>query len=522
MKKLLLILSLFTAFLTNQLSAQDSTFTEPFLSKNAIDRSFYTEKQLKLYSILPSSLWLWDYEDYSVISFNGNYDKGSFKTVDDFKQNAQFSFKTSSIQSFDESGWRFYGEFNMDLSNHKSVDWNVFFKKSDIGSPFRIVTGRRGDFNAKHYGLTGMVSKKFGERLSLGVTLKYYGDIYLRIRDIRNEQYNLSTEFIVSANYKLSDFKNIALGISYIHKKSQPSFSAQFLATSSEFDMDILSGLGDYHRIQMSDQLFILNNNPKAYINYFAGKKHKLTLSYSFFLGKELWKNRITKLNSSNAEEMYKYEYMDQEFIGSYLIKKESYSLLNKFSARYISGDGYQNISQNSIGYQKTYIYTGLNALASTDLLRHNKKLFRQSSLSFGFENVSKKDMSYAHRIDYTNVYANMNTNYYHPLNENVKLVFEINATYNYNLDYTHNVVSAGQKPYTLNIAYNEVAYHTADYLKLGTGIRLLAKIKNIKAEFTLNYAHLKPIDIKLTNTYSLVKKTDYRNFWNASINLYF
>ncbi len=336
MKKQLLILSFFSVLSTIQLFAQeDSNVAESFLIKNAVDRSFFLEQQLNLYSILPSSLWLWEYEDYSVISFNGNYDKGSFKTVDEFEQNAQFSFKTSSIQTFKESGWRFFGEFRMDLSNHKNTDWNVFFQKSENGSPFRIVTARNGDFNAKHYGLTGMMSKKFNDKLTLGITIKYDGDLYLRIRDIRNEQYNLTTEYILSADYKLSDYKNIAFGLSYIHKKSQPSFSAQFLATSSEYDMDILSGLGDYKSIQMSDQIYILNNNPKAYLNYFSGKKNKFTLSYSFFLGKELWKTRITSLNSSNAEEMYKYEYMEQEFIASYLIKKESYNLLNKINARY-------------------------------------------------------------------------------------------------------------------------------------------------------------------------------------------
>lgn len=130
--------------------------------------------------------------------------------------------------------------------------------------------------------------------------------------------------------------------------------------------------------------------------------------------------------------------------------------------------------------------------------------------------------MVYAHLIEYTNVSVDAKTSLYQPIGNNYKIEIEINAAYQNNLDYTHNVVSAGQKPYTLNLAYNEVAYQTADIIKIGSGIKLLAKLKGINADFTINYARLLPIDVQFTNAHSLVEKTDFRNFWNSSINLYF
>lgn len=516
MKKLLLILLIVQLFSYN-LKAVDTTMVEKTIIEKT-NRGFYLNEQLEVYKLIPSNLWLWKNGDFSSISLRGLLDKGNFKTVDDFDKNEQFSFKSESMQSFKETGWRFYGNFTLNLSNHENADWNLGYVESEIGNPYRLLIQRNGDFNVKHYGLNGIMNKRLGNKISLGLGVKYQGNLYFRLSDIRNEFYDLNMEVIGSINYTLKEDRYISLGVSYCYRKASPDFSKEFKTNGSEYFLYLNEGLGDFNEISISEKLYLKNQNPKYYINYFSGKQNKFSVAYSAYVGNEHWDYRITSTITDTDQELYKYEYFSNEVLTSYLIDKEKYKSFSLLEAKYIDGTGYKNRGV----FQKTYIYNALKLKGTSKLYRPNSDLFYLSTMIIDFENLSKKDMVYAQQIDYSNLKANIKTGYLFKVNSSNKLAFNVEGSYKYNLSYSHNVVSAGSKKYTLNLAYNEVAYQTANYYTIGGEMKWLKQLQNVGTEFRIAYSYLTPTDVKFTNEYSLISKDKYRYFWEASLNFYF
>ncbi len=516
MKKLLLIL-IIVQFINNNTKAVDSTLVEKGLIDNT-NRSFYLNEHLEVYKFIPANLSLWENGDFSSISVKGLKDEGNFKTVDSFDKNEQFSFKTESVQSFKETGWRFYGNFTLNLSDHESADWNLGYERSEIGNPYRLLTQRNGDFNVKHYGLNGIVNKNLGNKLSIGVGINYCGDLYFRQSDTRNEFYNLKMELSAAANYAISDDKYISLGISYFYKKATSEFSNEFKTSGPEYYLYINEGLGDFNEITLDEHFYVKNQNPKYYISYFSGKQNKFSIAYSAYLGNEHWDYKISSTLTDTEEELYKYEYFSNELISSYLINKENYKSFNLVEAKYIDGTGYKNRGI----FQKTYIYNGLNLKGVSKLDRVNSNLFYLTTLSIDFENISKKDMVYAQQIDYSNLETNIKTGYLIRVNANNKIALDIEGSYKHNLSYSHDVVSAGSKMYTLNLAYNEVAYHTTNYYTIGGELKWFKQLQKAGTELLVKYYYLTPTDVKFTNEYSLITDKKYRYFWEASLNFYF
>ena len=90
--------------------------------------------------------------------------------------------------------------------------------------------------------------------------------------------------------------------------------------------------------------------------------------------------------------------------------------------------------------------------------------------------------MTYAQKIEYTNLNAKFVTGICIPVSKKDKITLDIEASYRYNLDYTHSIASAATKPYTTNLAYNEVAYNTCDYYKAGGKLSFFKNLKKNKS----------------------------------------
>lgn len=256
----------------SSVNASDSTRIEKMIVDFSY-RQFYLLDQLDIYKFIPSNLWLWENGDYSNISMGVSKDRGDFKAVNEFDQNQGLSFKSESVQSFHDSGWRFYGDFTLNISNHNNALWNLGYYKSEVGSPFTLITQRNGDFNVKHYGLNGILNKKLGKKLSLATGIKYRGDIYSRMNDTRNEFYTLTAEFTGAFTYALSKHRNLSLGISYYFMKGQPSFSNEFKTDGPEYNLYFNEGLGDFSKFDLSASMYLKNRSPKYYLGYLSGQK---------------------------------------------------------------------------------------------------------------------------------------------------------------------------------------------------------------------------------------------------------
>ncbi|PWD99610.1 DUF6850 family outer membrane beta-barrel protein [Marinilabilia rubra] len=517
MKKLLLIVLFIVLFFANHTRAQDSLDNNNALPEN-LNRGFYIEKPLKVYRFNPADLRLWQHGDFSSIGVSGKYDEGNFKTVDEFDKNEQLSVKTESVQSLKESNWKFYGNFTMSVSRHDNAMWNLGYHKSKIGSPFRLLIQRMGDFNVKHYGLQGIANKKLNEKISIGLGIKYRGDLYFRVSDTRNEFYTLTSEFSGAINYALGDNKYLSLGASYFYRKGQPNFNNEFKTNGPEYYLYFNEGLGDFNDFSIDSRHYWKNQNPKYYVSFFTGDKNKFSISYSGFFGEEKWENKITSTLVQNAKDLYKYEYFENKLLTSHYISKEAYKLFNFIESVYISGTGYKNTGV----FQKTYNYEGLDINSSSELIRPQADLFYRSSMDFFFESKSKKDMVYAHQIDYTNLSVKLKTGYRKQFNPLNALALDLEFLYKQNINFTHNVVSAGSKPYTLNLAYNEVAYHAADFYQIGGDITWFKKVKKMGLEFKLGYKLINPANIPVSNNYSTINTDTQREYLETSLEIYF
>ncbi|WP_372774215.1 DUF6850 family outer membrane beta-barrel protein [Mangrovibacterium sp.] len=518
MKKITIILVFTLSALINANARQEADRNNVLL-ENDTKRSDILDTRLSAYTAMPTNLWQWHYGNISSITFNQFYQSGEFKTVDDFSEKYGLAFESEAIQTIAEKGWVFHGKFAFKSSVNKSADFNMFYAKSAVGSPFRVVTQRTGDFRVKHYGLVGGLSKYLNDKFSVGAQIDYKGDLYFRTLDTRNEQYNLTIETTGSVSYNPTTHRSLSLGLAYYYHKTTNEYTNNFKTSGSEYFLYNLNGLGDFSETELDDHVIITDKNPKLLLSYFSGEKNKLNLLVSVYPGIDKWNNKITSLNSIKTKELFKYEYLNNNFEGSYSISKNKYELFNKLTANVITGNGYE---YRGTAYQKTYLYEGLTSAYSTDLYRHNKKLFYKNKLGLGFESIRKKDMTYAQEMKYTNLTASVKTGYFIPVNSRNKLAIDAGVNYKLNLDYLHQVSAAASKPYTTNIAYNEMAFNTADFIQVDGEAKWHGYIGKLKAEYKIRYSYTKPLDIKVVNSYSLLNTNTMKNSLSASLNIYF
>lgn len=507
----LLVLLAFSIKAQNEESFQKDIIT------SHLERGFFIEKQMDLYTFLPTSLSFWNHSDWSSISFNGNQTTGQFKTKDQFKTIKGFSFKTESIQSFNKQGLKFYGNFTYKTSKHEEADLNLFFEKSKIGSPFRVIAKPKSFFNCKQYGLEGIMTKNLGNKLQIGAHIKYTGDMYFRIRDPRNEQYKLSVSIKSSLNYQISETQNISAGIGYIKKKSEPAFRNEYHSTTDEYTINLTTDFEKIAEVFTSSEFVITDMNPSFLLGYNVINKNSFSVNYSYYSGSELWEKKIGSLGSATDRKQFEYKYNKHNALASYLINNANYHLLNKLDIEFISGQSYST----SINYGST-IYDGLKLNGTIDLLRNNRKLFDQTGIELGFENVSKKDLKNGHLMEYSNLNINFKTGFNTSFSKLNTVRIEAEGGYKINLSYVHNTASVPDAFYTKDIAHNEMAFHTADYYTLGGKLTWFHQFKKSATEVVLNFQQLTPTDIKIQNQYSILEKSTNRTHIGLSFNLIF
>lgn len=464
-------------------------------------RTYYIAKVLPEYTTLPSLLQQWEEQDWSLIQGFTDYSEGDFKMVDDFESQKGLEFNTQSVISFPESGIRFYGSFGYHASRDYEADWNLFYKKSEIGSPFRVVTDRMGEWKTKHYGLQGYMIKSLGDKWTLGLGCDYYGDLYLRMVDTRNEQFNLDMTVKLSATYQFKEVHFLSLGVDYLYRKSKPLFSDDYTTASTEYDRYLNLGLGDYQAINNLEKYRVIDLNPRFSLAYNTQGKHNISSLYSFYSGRESWNIYITSINNTNPEEQYYYQYTQQQFSLSDRIDTDGGLLRAAFDGEFIMGDAYEN----STLLQKTYIYDGLTANLSFDYLRSGT-LFDDNKLSLSFYNKSMKDMKYAQEMSYTNLTIRAHTGTQFTLGGRSTMQWQIGGAYKYNLAYNHNPSASASKPFTTTVGYNEMAYESADYFKAFSRLSWFYRIQESVFEVVLNYAYTAPTDIKIQNEYSFLE----------------
>lgn len=516
MKKLVLIAVLLGSVCV-AIAQNTVTQSKDILTAN-VERDFYTQKQLELYKILPTTLSLWSHSDWSSIGFNGSYREGNFKTIDDFKKSREFSFKTESVQSFKKNGLTFYGNFTFRSAKYEEASWNLFHTKSTNGSPFRTVILRTGDWDTKHYGISGMMSKKIGDKTYLGAAVDYEGDLYFRMLDTRNDQTNLTMNYTGSITYNIKTTHFLSLGVTYHRKRSEPKYHNEYNAASDEYLVFTTKGLGDFDSQQNTYSLNIKDQNPEFTLSYHGGEKNKLSINYSFYPGSEQWRYYITSLGSTTPEELYKYDYTKQNLTSSYLINTPQLHLLSKIKAQLISGEGFEYRN----GYQSTYIYDDITVNSSFDLLRDDRRLFDQINLEVAMENISKKDMQVAQLMEYANIMVGTSTGFNYALNSSNNIRVTLGGKLKYNLSYTHDLGAASSKAYTKNIAYNEMAYATADYVSYGTEISWYTQYNKMSTQWSLKMDHTAPTNIRINNQYSVLEESTNKNSIGLNFKLFF
>lgn len=517
MKKILILSCSLLIFLTIAFATDAVKNEERLVGQR--NRDFFLGKHLEVYKYIPSNLVLWKAGDFSSINLKANLEKGDFKLVDEFDMDRNMSFFSESVQSFTTSKWRFWGRFTFNISNHDRANWNLGYKKTEVGNPFRLITKRTGDFNVKQYGLEGIANKTLNEKWSVAVATKYFGDLYYRISDTRNSFTNLSILLNTSASYHLSANRSISLGAEFNRKKSNPSFTNSYKASGSAYNLYFNEGLGDFNQIALSTDIYYKANYPRFTVGYFSGVKNKFTLQYGLETASEKWEYRISSTTSTTDELLYKYDYLKNELQGSYLLNTQNTQIFNLVKANYTLGTGYRN--QSNI-LQKTYLYDAFNIKVLSKINRPKSHLFYGSEININFDYSNRKDMIYAQRINYANLLATAETGYLFSISEGNTVSIDGKIGYKFNVDYTHELGAASGKPYTLNLAYNEVAYYSSDYFLMGGKVRWNRNLKQFSSDLFFGIEYKKTTNILYTNVYSILEENSNRVHLSAGFSIYF
>lgn len=163
-----------------------------------------------------------------------------------------------------------------------------------------------------------------------------------------------------------------------------------------------------------------------------------------------------------------------------------------------------------------------INVGLGSEINRPNSSLFYLSEVKADFEYVNKKDMIYGQRINYGNLLLSAKTGYKLSLRKNGSISIDGIFGYKHNVTFTHELGAATGKYYTKNLAYNEVAYHSSNYIEFGGRASWNKTFKKFNTEFFFKIKHQQPTKIKLSNSYSVLLDNDNRNYFNTGINIYF
>lgn len=486
-----------------------------------INKDIYISKQLGVYTHNPSLLYKWTHGEFTSMSLNGDLRDGNLKTIDMGDEVKKFDFTVESVQEAKEKKFVFYGKFTYGMEYSDDMIWNMFYERPANKSPFRIIVPRNGEWQSKRYRLTGAFSKEINDKWSIGGRVNYFGDLNFRMRDTRNKDYNLTIDFMTTASYQFAENRYFTFGAGYYYTKREPEMTNNYSQGNDPADYFLYTtdGLGNFSKHEMVNFLTIQDINPQFTAGIYIKEKNEFSVNYVFYKGKETWKYKSASFrNNEDSDKLYKYDYYRNTVDASYQIHGDVSEWLNFFKFKSIVGESFNESNNN----MKTYMCNNMNFDYSLYLLRSYNNMFYKSIFQAEYDYDYRKDMQYAHKIEYSNLKFKLGTGFKINFGGTSCMTFDVAGSYRYNLDYTHDVAVAGSKPYTQNLAYNEVAYSTADYLKLDGDVRFNFKIKNIHTELSLGYSRMTTQDLKIENEFSVLTDDDKRNTLRARINLIF
>ena len=482
-------------------------------------RNLFISEELSAYKKNASILGEWEHPEFAHLQFEGDFEKGTLKTIDDFHNIQSLNIYTESIQRIEEGGWTFYGKLQYTSSAFDSAAYNLTFEKSTIGSPFFMVMERSGDWRNKAYTLSGGLNKKINEKFNIGLSVNYHGGIQARIRDTRNQQRHLNMLVSAGLAYRINSNRSLGIDLAIRNKKAKPELNNSFIHSGDDLNPRLLTGLGDFNKFTFENQIFILDRSPEFTLSYLSKGEKTVRLQLNSIPGVERWDRKITSLEAQKSIDYLKYNYYKNTLDVSMLFKKTAKTFLAKANIYSLFGNGYEYRNE---AYQKTYIYNNIGTTLSGDLINPVKQLFYKNRFKLNVDYSRKKDMIYAQSMSFLNANLQLQTGYRYDINASNKLCFNLKPGLKWNLFYTHDPVAASKKPYTLNIGYDYVAYTSANIVNTGADITWNADYKDIDIEIIVDYKYCLPIDIKLQNQYTPLNQSTNRQHVNLAARFYF
>lgn len=479
------------------------------------ERSYNLGYYNLLFNNVISATNLWEGPSWSTIELSFNQVDREFKTPQMFGNGNYIQFETESIQKLDSLPFAFYGKFRYKTSRDFNSEFNQFYKIEDNGNPFYFFTPAKGKWETQEYFFKGGASiQLLKDKVFVGASMGYAGDLYNRIIDIRNRQTNLLIEISPSVTYKISQINSISLGFRYTRHKYEPIMSNYYQRPGDDrtYWLYLNKGMGTHERVNMGFGLYFLTNSydlTGQWIGSVGDDLMSVDFTYHSGINSVDSKNNIPQTN--DFYKLGKYELNRLNGRIGYKRDLFGFKSLNNLFFEKSNGSGFtHNDQQNQ--YQKSYSYSAIKAGLSSHIFP-GSFLVNHFKVGLKIEDISGLDLNYGQKYSFINVVPELMINMLNHkfLKGYMSYGFTLNA--NLNLGFSHDPVGAKTSIYTTSILYPTLTYKTLDYLVAAPSVLWEKNLKNnYMIGFELGGSIAKPIKINYINTYTSTMLTDINN----------
>lgn len=436
------------------------------------ERYYNTKNYMFHYSKVISAANLWEGPSWSVMDFSVNQQHREFKAPQMFGNGNSIRFETESLQKLDSAGYTFYGKFSYQTNRDFNSEYNQSYLIPDNGSPLYLFTPVKGKWETQEYYFKGGASKRINNRLFVGASMSYSGDLFNRIIDVRNKQKNLSIELSPSLSYLLNDNNAISLAFGYNRKKAEPSNTNYYPRPGDDrnYWIYINKGLGTYERINVGYGLYFLTS---AFdLSALWSRKinnDRLSFIFSYKSGNDIVQSKLNRPQTNTFYKLGKYSWSSFESDLVYTADIFGLKTINRLQFEMFEGLGYtHNDSQNQ--YQQSYKYTH-NHISLASLLFPKTGFINFIDLKLDYYHKYALDFNYAQKYSYDNLLTNITLNVFNSSILWGKLSYQLSAIANVNLSYEHDPMSARTNIYTVNILNPTLSYNTMNYALVAPSI---------------------------------------------------
>lgn len=484
--------------------------------EDMIESSLQREEYYSLYAKIPSLLRLWDNPDYSIISLKLGSSQGDYTHPQLLSSKKLLTVHTESIKSMPKKGWRFYGSVAYSNGNASTGKWNMSYYLPTNGSPYYYMIEQKGTWKMQSYLFNVSMQKDISNRLSVGLSLKYLGDLTFRTFDSRNDNTTLEMEMTPSVTLRMGnrDYLSTGLFVNRVKNESSISNKYQHGDEPEKYHLFFNEGMGTWDN--SPSVMRMMDVKYGFFLSWRRVKEScKLDVVYRAYLDQEEWKLMSISTLLDMSLNITKYSSFNHELLVRYINKGAFGNFRSVLDVKNILGIG--NVYNDNAGrYIDNYEATIINANLYAGYVKNNYFL-KHIYANFNFQNSSANDYNYGHTLSYNNLESSVGIDLLLRDKSNLNFIAGPVVSFKKFLTGEHSPMAAATNFYNTAIAMPAFAFLTTDSYKVGAkfGVQLNMSNQN-RLELLIKGDFVKPISINNYLESATFSKKD--NYFNLSV----